>query len=178
MPCIDFCIGGPHGHSSEVRKRADSMLRLSGCVLNHQVSTCLPLHLQWLKSTVRLGFDIRHLVDGQKCCPLQRDLSHLHKVCTSKKGTREMTLSTKFHHSVVIVCSRQCLSYQLDYIKVSGALTLTRCCLHRLHELSCWSNCTEPGRSSGGSPITTEYQQNHCSVMHKASVLLCLPPLP
>lgn len=78
MPCIDFCIGGPHGHSSEVRKRADSMLRLSGCVLNHQVSTCLPLHLQWLKSTVRLGFDIRHLVDGQKCCHCRET----HLTCT------------------------------------------------------------------------------------------------
>ena len=46
MPCIDFCIGGPHGHGSDVRKRADLMLRLSGCVLNHQVSAC-PLHLQY-----------------------------------------------------------------------------------------------------------------------------------
>ena len=45
MPCIDFCIGGPHGHSSDVRERADSMLRLSGCVLNHQVSTCMPAAL-------------------------------------------------------------------------------------------------------------------------------------
>lgn len=38
-PSIAFCIGGPHGHSSEVRGRANVMLRLSGCVLNHQVSS-------------------------------------------------------------------------------------------------------------------------------------------
>ena len=32
-----FGIGGPYGHSSEVRMRADEMVKLSDMVLNHQV---------------------------------------------------------------------------------------------------------------------------------------------
>lgn len=41
---VVFCIGGPHGHSEAVQKRANVTLRLSACVLNHQVRfmlTCL-----------------------------------------------------------------------------------------------------------------------------------------
>ena len=37
MSAVVFCIGGPYGHSDAVRSRADLMLRLSACVLNHQV---------------------------------------------------------------------------------------------------------------------------------------------
>lgn len=36
-----FGIGGPYGHSSEVRMRADEMVKLSDMVLNHQVKTGL-----------------------------------------------------------------------------------------------------------------------------------------
>lgn len=32
-----FAIGGPYGHSEAVRARGDMTLRLSACVLNHQV---------------------------------------------------------------------------------------------------------------------------------------------
>lgn len=32
-----FGIGGPYGHSSDVRSRADEMVKLSDMVLNHQV---------------------------------------------------------------------------------------------------------------------------------------------
>ena len=32
-----FCIGGPFGHSQAVRDRANSTVRLSNMVLNHQV---------------------------------------------------------------------------------------------------------------------------------------------
>ena len=32
-----FCIGGPFGHAPAVRERGDDTLRLSNCVLNHQV---------------------------------------------------------------------------------------------------------------------------------------------
>ena len=34
---LTFVIGGPHGTSEAVRKRADMVLRLSSMVLNHQV---------------------------------------------------------------------------------------------------------------------------------------------
>lgn len=38
-----FGIGGPYGHSSDVRTRADEMIKLSDMVLNHQVRlTLLP----------------------------------------------------------------------------------------------------------------------------------------
>ena len=33
-----FCIGGPHGHHADVRHRADTVLSVSKCVLNHQVA--------------------------------------------------------------------------------------------------------------------------------------------
>jgi 23S rRNA (pseudouridine1915-N3)-methyltransferase len=33
-----FCIGGPYGLTEEVRSRADVCIRLSDCVLNHQVA--------------------------------------------------------------------------------------------------------------------------------------------
>ena len=33
-----FCLGGPYGHSEAVRARGDVTLRLSACVLNHQVA--------------------------------------------------------------------------------------------------------------------------------------------
>ncbi len=37
MAALAFCLGGPHGHSDAVRARADITLRLSACVLNHEV---------------------------------------------------------------------------------------------------------------------------------------------
>jgi len=36
-----FCIGGPYGHSMDVRSRANETLKLSDMVLNHQVSAWL-----------------------------------------------------------------------------------------------------------------------------------------
>ena len=33
-----FCVGGPYGHSNEVRNRANKTIKLSDMVLNHQVS--------------------------------------------------------------------------------------------------------------------------------------------
>jgi 23S rRNA (pseudouridine1915-N3)-methyltransferase len=35
---IVFCIGGPYGHTDEVRARADRVVSLSNCILNHQVA--------------------------------------------------------------------------------------------------------------------------------------------
>ncbi|KAJ3698478.1 hypothetical protein LUZ61_002183 [Rhynchospora tenuis] len=35
---LTFCIGGPYGHGSLVRERADMSIRLSSLVLNHQVA--------------------------------------------------------------------------------------------------------------------------------------------
>lgn len=32
-----FCVGGPFGHSQKVIERADDVIKLSSCVLNHQV---------------------------------------------------------------------------------------------------------------------------------------------
>lgn len=36
-----FCVGGPYGHSKEVRSRANETIKLSDMVLNHQVSKML-----------------------------------------------------------------------------------------------------------------------------------------
>lgn len=36
-----FCIGGPFGHSAELRAHADSIVKLSDMVLNHQVHLML-----------------------------------------------------------------------------------------------------------------------------------------
>ncbi|BDA49760.1 Ribosomal RNA large subunit methyltransferase H [Coccomyxa sp. Obi] len=55
-----FCIGGPHGHSSEVRKRADSMLRLSACVLNHQVARVVLLEQLYRGWTILKGEPYHH----------------------------------------------------------------------------------------------------------------------
>lgn len=38
-----FGIGGPYGHSSDVRMRANEMVKLSDMVLNHQVRLVLLL---------------------------------------------------------------------------------------------------------------------------------------
>ena len=38
-----FCVGGPYGHSNEVRSRANEIIKLSDMVLNHQVSSSLAL---------------------------------------------------------------------------------------------------------------------------------------
>lgn len=37
-PSVVFCIGGPFGHAPAVRERGDDVIRLSKCVLNHQVN--------------------------------------------------------------------------------------------------------------------------------------------
>ena len=37
MSGLVFAIGGPYGHSEAVKARGDMTLRLSTCVLNHQV---------------------------------------------------------------------------------------------------------------------------------------------
>ena len=39
-----FGIGGPYGHSNEMRTRADEMIKLSDMVLNHQVRLVLLLN--------------------------------------------------------------------------------------------------------------------------------------
>lgn len=39
-----FGIGGPYGHSNEVRSRANETIKLSDMVLNHQVRCMLLLH--------------------------------------------------------------------------------------------------------------------------------------
>ena len=44
VSALVFCIGGPYGHSDAVRARADLTLRLSACVLNHQVPASSSLH--------------------------------------------------------------------------------------------------------------------------------------
>ena len=44
-----FCIGGPFGHSAELRTRADRIVKLSDMVLNHQVH----LNLVCISSTVK-----------------------------------------------------------------------------------------------------------------------------
>ena len=40
-----FCVGGPHGHSNDVRSRSNETIKLSDMVLNHQVSLSANLFL-------------------------------------------------------------------------------------------------------------------------------------
>ena len=50
MANLVFCIGGPYGHSMDVRSRANETMKLSDMVLNHQVSAWLHTRSVCLRS--------------------------------------------------------------------------------------------------------------------------------
>ncbi|XP_072969670.1 putative RNA methyltransferase At5g10620 [Typha angustifolia] len=57
---ITFCIGGPYGHGSQVRERADVTIRLSSMVLNHQVALVVLLEQLYRAWTIIKGQKYHH----------------------------------------------------------------------------------------------------------------------
>ncbi|KAL3691731.1 hypothetical protein R1sor_005382 [Riccia sorocarpa] len=55
-----FCIGGPHGHGSQVQKRANIAIRLSSMVLNHQVATIVLMEQVYRAWTILRGEKYHH----------------------------------------------------------------------------------------------------------------------
>lgn len=55
-----WCIGGPYGHSDAVRQRADAVVSLSGCVLNHQVALVVLLEQLYRAWTIVRGTAYHH----------------------------------------------------------------------------------------------------------------------
>mmetsp|Transcript_21651 Transcript_21651/g.54504 ORF Transcript_21651/g.54504 Transcript_21651/m.54504 type:complete len:208 (-) Transcript_21651:202-825(-) len=57
---IVFCIGGPFGHSEEVRQRSTKMIRLSKMVLNHQVAHVVLMEQIYRGWTILRGEPYHH----------------------------------------------------------------------------------------------------------------------
>ena len=52
---LTFAIGGPYGHSMEIRNRADDSIRLSSLVLNHEVARIVLLEQLYRAWTIIRG---------------------------------------------------------------------------------------------------------------------------
>ena len=59
-PAVIFAIGGPYGHAPEVRQRADDVVRLSSCVLNHSVARIVLLEQLYRGWTILRGEPYHH----------------------------------------------------------------------------------------------------------------------
>lgn len=59
-PSIAFAIGGPYGHSAEVRARADDVISLSKCVLNHSVARVVLMEQLYRAWTILRGEPYHH----------------------------------------------------------------------------------------------------------------------
>jgi 23S rRNA (pseudouridine1915-N3)-methyltransferase len=59
-PAVVFAIGGPYGHAPEVRDRADDVVRLSSCVLNHAVARVVLLEQLYRGWTILRGEPYHH----------------------------------------------------------------------------------------------------------------------
>jgi 23S rRNA (pseudouridine1915-N3)-methyltransferase len=57
---VTFAIGGPHGHGDAVRQRADAVISLSGCVLNHTVARVVLLEQVYRGWTILRGEPYHH----------------------------------------------------------------------------------------------------------------------
>ncbi|DBB07708.1 TPA: hypothetical protein ACH3X3_009134 [Trebouxia sp. C0006] len=55
-----FCIGGPYGHSMDVRSRANETLKLSDMVLNHQIAHMVLLEQIYRAWTILRGEPYHH----------------------------------------------------------------------------------------------------------------------
>lgn len=56
-----FAIGGPYGHSEEVRQKADDVLKLSSCVLNHSVAHVVLLEQLYRAHSMLRGEPYHHV---------------------------------------------------------------------------------------------------------------------
>ena len=59
-PSLVFCIGGPFGHAPAVRARGNDVIRLSRCVLNHQVAHVVVLEQLYRGWTILRGEPYHH----------------------------------------------------------------------------------------------------------------------
>lgn len=59
-PGVVFAIGGPYGHPPAVRERADDVVRLSSCVLNHAVARVVLLEQLYRGWTILRGEPYHH----------------------------------------------------------------------------------------------------------------------
>lgn len=57
---LNFCIGGPFGHSDAIRQRADDTISLSSLVLNHQVAHIVLLEQIYRAWTILRGEPYHH----------------------------------------------------------------------------------------------------------------------
>lgn len=55
-----FCVGGPWGHSKEVRSRANDTIKLSDMVLNHQIAHMVLLEQIYRAWTILRGEPYHH----------------------------------------------------------------------------------------------------------------------
>jgi len=55
-----FALGGPYGHGAAVRARADDTIRLSACVLNHQLARLLLVEQLYRGWTILKGEPYHH----------------------------------------------------------------------------------------------------------------------
>lgn len=60
VPALAFCIGGPFGHADAVRARANDTIKLSSCVLNHQVAYVVLLEQLYRGWTILRGQPYHH----------------------------------------------------------------------------------------------------------------------
>lgn len=57
---VVFCVGGAHGLSADVRRRADAVVSLSRCVLNHQIANLVLLEQLYRAWTIIRGEPYHH----------------------------------------------------------------------------------------------------------------------
>lgn len=57
---VVFAVGGAYGHSDAVRQRADRVVKLSSCVLNHAVAQVVLLEQVYRAYTILRGEPYHH----------------------------------------------------------------------------------------------------------------------
>ncbi|KAK7377307.1 hypothetical protein VNO80_02730 [Phaseolus coccineus] len=57
---ISFCIGGPYGHGSKMKERANLSIKLSSLVLNHQIALLVLMEQLYRSWTILKGQKYHH----------------------------------------------------------------------------------------------------------------------
>ncbi|KAG9139956.1 hypothetical protein Leryth_010481 [Lithospermum erythrorhizon] len=55
-----FCIGGPYGHGKQLRERANTSIRLSSLVLNHEIALVVVMEQLYRSWTILKGQKYHH----------------------------------------------------------------------------------------------------------------------
>ena len=61
VPQLVFAIGGPHGHGAAMKERANVTIRLSACVLNHQVARLVLVEQLYRAWSILKGENYHHI---------------------------------------------------------------------------------------------------------------------